>query len=80
MKFSGEEVVFYRLKIRSKTANAAEVDRKKFKGVSRHLGSILEEQSDLETFIVFSPEGDSEAGVGVAIFNFKNFSEGCVCN
>ena len=29
MKFSGEEVVFYRLKIRSKTANVAKVDGEK---------------------------------------------------
>ena len=41
-------------------------------GVSRHLGSIPEEQSDLGTFMVPSPEGDSEAGLGVAIFN-RNF-------
>ena len=32
MRFSGGEVVFYRLKIRSKTANVAEVDRKKCEG------------------------------------------------
>ena len=55
MRFSGAEVVFYRLKFRSKTAK-------------RHLGSIPEEQSDLVTFMVPSPEGDSEAGVEVAIF------------
>ena len=67
MKFSGE-VVFYILKITSKTTNVAEVDRKKW-GMSRHLGAISEEQSDLGTFMVPSPEGDSEAGVGVAIFS-----------
>ena len=38
------------------------------RGVSRHLGSIPEEQSDLGTFMIPSPGGDSEAGVGVAIF------------
>ena len=30
MRFSGGEVVFYRLKIRSKTANVAEVNREKY--------------------------------------------------
>ena len=39
--------MFYRLKIRSKTANVAKVDGEKCEGVSRHLGSIPEEQSDL---------------------------------
>ena len=66
--FSEGEVVFYRLKIKLKTANVAEVDRKNVKGVSRHLGSLSEEQSDLGTFTVPFPEGDYEAGVGVAIF------------
>ena len=32
MRFSGGEVVFYRLRIRSKTANVAEVDREKCEG------------------------------------------------
>ena len=32
MRFSGGEVVFYRLKIRLKNANVAEVDRKKCEG------------------------------------------------
>ena len=45
---------------------------KNVRGVSRHLGSIPQEQSDLGTFMVPSPEGDSEAGVGVVIFS-KNF-------
>ena len=43
MRFSGGEVVFYRLKIRSKTANVAEVNGEKCDGVSRHLGSMPEE-------------------------------------
>ena len=62
MRFSRGEMVFYRLKIRSKTA------RKNVRGVSRHLGSIPDEQSDLGTFMVPSPE----PSVGVAIFS-KNF-------
>ena len=40
---------------------------KKCEGSVKHLGSIGEEQSDLGTFMVPSPEGDSEADVGVAI-------------
>ena len=62
--------MFYRMKIRLKTSNVAEVDSEKCEGgMSRHLGSIGEEQSDLRTFMVLSPEGDSEAGVGVTIFS-----------
>ena len=37
--------------------------------VLRHLRLISEEQSNLGTFMVPSPEGDSKAGVGVAIFD-----------
>ena len=48
-------------------------------GVSRHLQSIPLVQSDLGTFMVPSPEGDSETGVGVAIF-VEILNEGCVCN
>ena len=72
MKFSGGEVVFYRLKIRSKTANVAEVDGEKCEG-------------DVKTFRVDTgravrpgdiygplPRGNSEAGVGVTIF-INNF-------
>ena len=62
-------MVFYRLKITSKTAKVAEVNIEKLRRVSMHLWSIPRGQSDLGTFIVPSPEGDSEAGVGVAIFN-----------
>ncbi|MPC33959.1 hypothetical protein E2C01_027328 [Portunus trituberculatus] len=57
MRFSRGEVVFYRLKIRSKTASVAEVN-------------VEKEQSNLGTFLVPSPEGDSEAEFGVAIFLF----------
>ena len=71
-KFNGEEVVFYKLKIRSKTANVPEVDGEKCEGGVKTLGSRSEEQSDLRTFMVPSSQGDSEAGVVVAIFN-SNF-------
>ena len=50
MRFSGGEVVFYRLKIRSKNANVAVDDREKCEGVVKTLESIPEQQSDLETF------------------------------
>ena len=59
--------MFYRLKIRQRLLQKLIV--KNVRGVSRHLGSIPEGQSDLGTFMVPSPEGDSEDGVGVAIFN-----------
>ena len=38
--------------------------------VSRHLRSSAERQSNLGTFVVPSPDGDSEAGCGKAILNF----------
>ena len=38
--------------------------------VSRHPKSSAEEQSDLGTFVVPSPDGDSEAGCGKTILNF----------
>ena len=37
MRFSGGEVVFYRLKIRSKTVNVAEVNREKCEGGAKPL-------------------------------------------
>ena len=52
---------------------------KNVRGVSRYLHSLSEEQSDLGTFMVPSPEGDSEAGVGVAILFVEILNEGCVC-
>ena len=62
MRFSIVEVVLYRMKIIPMNVSA----------VSRHLGSIPEEQSDLGIFMVPYPEGNSEAGVGVPIFK-SNF-------
>ena len=38
--------------------------------VSRHPRSSAEGQSDLGTFLVNSPDGDSEAGCGEALFKF----------
>ena len=38
--------------------------------VSRHPRSSAAGESDLGTFVVPSPEGDSEAGCGKAIFKF----------
>ncbi|MPC15541.1 hypothetical protein E2C01_008337 [Portunus trituberculatus] len=70
MRFSRGEVVFHRLKVRSKTVNVAEVNEEKVEGGVWHFGSLPEEQSDLGTFLVPSPEEDSEAGLGVAIFQF----------
>ncbi|MPC65987.1 hypothetical protein E2C01_060130 [Portunus trituberculatus] len=61
MRFIRREVMFYRLKIRSKTANVAEVNEEKLMKVSRHFGLLPEEQSDLGIFMVLSSEGDSES-------------------
>ena len=41
MRFSGGEVVFYRLKIRLNTANIAEVDSENCEGGVRTLGTRL---------------------------------------
>ena len=41
---------------------------KNVREVSRHLGSMPEEQSDLGTFMVSSPEGNSEAVVYIGDF------------
>ncbi|MPC09641.1 hypothetical protein E2C01_002257 [Portunus trituberculatus] len=55
-------MVFSRLKIRSKTANMAEVNEEKLREVSRHFGSLPRQQSDLGTFLVSIPEGNFESG------------------
>ena len=46
--------------------------------VSRHPRSSAEEQSDLGIFVIPSPDGDSEAGCGEAIFKFL-FQESVKC-
>ncbi|MPC98909.1 hypothetical protein E2C01_094295 [Portunus trituberculatus] len=70
MRFSRGEVVFYILKIRSKTAKVAEVNGEKLREMSGHFGSPAKWQSDLGTFLVPSLEGDSEAGYGVSAIKF----------
>ena len=61
-------MVFYRLEIRSKAMNIAEINRKKMlEKVLRHPKSSAEEQSKLGTFVVPSTDGDSEVGRGEAI-------------
>ncbi|MPC39519.1 hypothetical protein E2C01_033056 [Portunus trituberculatus] len=67
MRFSRGEVVFYRLKIRSKTLNVPEVNDDKLRELSRHFGSPPREQSYLGTFSVLSSEWDSDTRFGVAI-------------
>ena len=65
MSFSGEEMMFHRLEIRSK-ANMLQKSREKvFEEVSRHPRSSAEGQSNLGTFVV-----PSEAGCGEHIFKF----------
>ena len=61
-------MVFHRLEIRSKATNVAE---KVLEEVSKHPRSSAEGQSDLGTFVVPSPDGDSEAGRGKAIIKKK---------
>ncbi|MPC54457.1 hypothetical protein E2C01_048374 [Portunus trituberculatus] len=55
MRFSRREVVFYRLKIRSKTTNVAEVNEEKLREASKHFQLPIRKQSDLGTFLVGSP-------------------------
>ena len=49
MRFRRGEVVFYRLKIRSKIANVAEVDSKKCEGGDKTLGVDTITEADLGT-------------------------------
>ncbi|MPC92986.1 hypothetical protein E2C01_088101 [Portunus trituberculatus] len=61
MRFSRGEVVFYRLKIRSKTANVAEVNVEKVEGGVKAFGVVIKRGVLSGTFLVPSPEEDSEA-------------------
>ncbi|MPC78854.1 hypothetical protein E2C01_073356 [Portunus trituberculatus] len=61
-------MVFYGLKIRSKTANVAE---EKLKEVSRHFGSLPREKCDLGTFIVPSQKWTPRLDLESPSFNFK---------
>ena len=72
MRFSGGEVVFYRLKIRLKTANVAEVDGEKCEGGVKTLR--VDTGRAVRPGDICGPlsRGDSEARVGVAIFK-NNF-------
>ncbi|MPC66745.1 hypothetical protein E2C01_060896 [Portunus trituberculatus] len=69
MRFSKGEVVFYRLKIRSKTANVAEVNEEKVEGGVKTF-QIVTERAVQPGDISGLPEGNSEAGFGVPILNF----------
>ncbi|MPC44579.1 hypothetical protein E2C01_038256 [Portunus trituberculatus] len=67
MRFSRGEVVFYRLKIRSKTANVAEVNEENVKGGGKTFwvstGRAVRPGDISGPF----PRSDSEARLGVAI-------------
>ena len=67
MMFRGN-VAFQRLKIRSKTANVAEIKVEKVEE-----GVMIAVRPGDINFMVPSPEGDSEAGVGVASFHLRMF-------
>ena len=66
MMFSKGEMVFHRLLPRMLQKSRIKV----LKEVSRHPRSSAEGQSDLGTFVVASPDGDSETGCGKAILKF----------
>ena len=70
MMFRIEEMVLYRLKIKSKVTNVAEVNNEKVEGLSRHLWP-LPEQSNLRTSMVAFPNGNSKGGLRVAIINLE---------
>ena len=50
------------------STNAAEIESKVLEEMPRHPRSSAEGQSDLGTFVVPCPDGDSEAGLFLAIF------------
>ncbi len=62
--------MFHRLKIRTEAGNVPEI-YKNLEEVLRHLESSTAERSDLGTFVVPSPDGDSEAMCWTA--NFDKF-------
>ncbi|MPC71322.1 hypothetical protein E2C01_065598 [Portunus trituberculatus] len=70
MKFSRGEVVFYRLKIRSETANVAEVNEEKVEGCVKTFWVANEKAVRSGDISGFFPKGDSKAGFGSAIFLF----------
>ena len=72
MRFSGGQVVFYKLKIRLKTANVAKVDGEKCEGCVKTLRVDTGRAVRPGDICGPLPRGDSEAGVGVAIFK-NNF-------
>ncbi|MPC34274.1 hypothetical protein E2C01_027658 [Portunus trituberculatus] len=55
-------------KVGGNRKGATKLMKKKLREMSKHFGSLPEEQSNLGTFLVSSPEGDSETGLGVASF------------
>ena len=71
MRFSRGYIVVYRLKVRSKTTNVAEINEENIEAISRHLRSIPEEHSDPRAFMAPSQEGTSEIGVGIVMFYFE---------
>ena len=74
MKFRRGKMVFYRLKIRSETANVAEVNVKKLRGVSRY---FCRYQKICLTWIhLWSP---SQNGTMKLVSSFKISSEESVC-
>ncbi|MPC62928.1 hypothetical protein E2C01_057019 [Portunus trituberculatus] len=75
MRFSRGEVVFYRLKMKSKNVNVAEVNEEKLRVVSRHFGSSPRKVSDLGIFLVPSPEGGLQGWIWSCHLSILNFKE-----
>ncbi|MPC62295.1 hypothetical protein E2C01_056379 [Portunus trituberculatus] len=70
MRFSRGEVVFYRLKIKSKPANVAEVNEEKVEGGVKTFWVLTKRGIRPGDISGPSPEGDSKDGFGLAIFLF----------
>ena len=62
MRFNGGEMVLHRLEIRYKATNVAESESKNIRGSVKTPKFVSKWRSDLGTFVVHYPDGDSEAG------------------
>ncbi len=72
MRFSGGEMVFHRIKIRTEAVNVAEINEEEIRGVvSTPLWSVAEKGVLSGGIYGSPPDGDSETGRCEAIFNFE---------
>lgn len=71
IRFGRGELMFLRIIVRAKPQILQMLMKRKLEELSRHLfGSVV--WSDLEIFLVPSPDGDFVVGLGLAIMNCKN--------